>query len=691
MSPTQINRPFRLKTVLGDDALLLESFQGQERISAPFRYLLRVLTDDANVDMKSLLKSALVLTIVLEGSERHIHGNVRRIKLLSNGSDGLAAYEIEMVPSFWFLNLFSDCRIFQNKTVPQIVEKVFQDRGITNYRLDVSGSCPELEYCVQYRETDFNFVSRLLEQEGIYYYFEQTDDDHTIVLVDQKEALVVCKHDARVSFAPFTGGNADEDTIFSLESEAQVYSGTASLRDYDFVKPAVDLSASLSNSMEGEVYDYPGDYLTKDDGDRYSRIRLEEQELRSSIIRAESNCLGLECGYKFTLEDHLREDANQEYLITSLWQSGKNSSYSAKSDPTAFEYHNRLEAIPSSVSFRPPRLARKPVIEGVQTAVVVGKSGEEIWTDEYGRVKVQFFWDREGSCDDKSSCWIRVSQGWAGKQWGAICIPRIGQEVIITFLEGDPDRPIVTGRVYNADQMPPYPLPDEQTKSTVKSMSSKGQAGFNEFRFEDKTGSEEVFLHAEKDLDIRVKNDRKEFIGNNHNLEVTADKNEKISGDESSEVVGKRAEKIGGNHYLAISGNQGIKISGDHSLTVSGNVVETVSGAYSNVASQAVYIKGQMVVIEADSGLTLKVGGNFVTIDASGVSVQGTMVLINSGGAALSGSPGSPVSLQDPTKPDPAVDATPGGVTSAPSADIVSPRSISLSRISPAQRTQDDD
>ncbi len=261
--------------------------------------------------------------------------------------------------------------------------------------------------------------------------------------------------------------------------------------------------------------------------------------------------MGFECGYKFTLSDHYSDAANAEYLITALHQKGVNSSYRS-GEPDPFDYKNDFEAIPSSVAFRPPRLARKPFVDGSQTAVVVGKSGEEIWVDKYGRVKVQFVWDREGKADENSSCWMRVGQFWAGKQWGAIYTPRIGQEVIVTFLEGDPDRPLITGSVYNADQMPPYTLPDEQTKSTIKSMSSKGGGGFNEFRFEDKKGSEQIFMHGEKDLDIRIKNDRKEWIGNDRSLEVVRDKMQKVGRDSHSQIVRDEIEKIGRDHHVAV-------------------------------------------------------------------------------------------------------------------------------------------
>ena len=692
-APTQIDRPFRVKTSLGDDALLLDSFVGVERVSDPFRFVLRLLSSDANVDMQSLLTKPAVLSLKLEGdAERHIHGNICRMRLLEFGSDGLAAYEAEVVPWFWFLNLFSDCRIFQNMSVPDIVEKVFKDRGFSDFRANLQGTYNPREYCVQYRETDFNFVSRLLEEEGIFYYFEHSEDKHTMVLADDVSAFPQGTYNpsedqpnnASVGYAPTTGGSVDEDVVFTLEAEYRVQTGTASHTDYDFTKPSTSLFATLAGKRKGEAYDYPGKYATKADGDRYARTRLEELEVGISTVRGESNCMGFESGYKFTLTNHYRDSANMDYTLLMVEHHARNQSYrSGQVDP--FDYRNRFEAIPNSVPFRPARRARKPVIEGTQTAVVVGNSGEEIWTDQYGRVVVQFFWDRIGTSDEKSSCWIRVAQGWAGKQWGFICIPRIGQEVIVSFLEGDPDRPIITGSVYNADQMPPYTLPDNQTQSTWKSMSSKGGGGFNELRFEDKKGSEQIFIHGEKDMDMRIKNDRREWIGEDRHLVVVRDKLEKTGRDSHFDLTRDHIENIGRDHHLTIQGKEAIKITGSHSLAVTGDVIEQFSGNHSSQVTQNLYLKAMQVVIEGMTGLTINVGGSFITINPGGVFISGPMVMINSGGSALSGSPGSLVSPLSPTDATNASDATPGAVTSVTPGTAATPASMSLQDIPPAK------
>jgi len=669
---------------LGDDDLLLDSFVGVERVSDPFRFVLRLLSPNPNLDIQGLLTKALVLSLKLQGeAERHIHGNICRMKLLEFGSDGMAAYEAEVVPWFWFLTLFSDCRIFQNMSVPDIVEKVFKGRGFSDFKTNLQGKYNPREYCVQYRETDFNFVSRLLEEEGIFYFFEHTDDKHTMVLADDVSAFAACPKlpDPTVHFASSTGGRLDDEVVISLEAEYRVQTGTATHTDYDFTKPNTSLLATLAGKQKGEAYDYPGKYTTKDDGNRYARVRLEELEVGISTVRGESNCMGFESGYKFTLQDYYRDAANMDYTLLMVQHHGRNTSYTAgQVDP--FEYRNRFEAIPNSVPFRPARRARKPVIEGTQTAVVVGQPGEEIWTDQYGRVVVQFFWDRQGNSDDKSSCWIRVAQGWAGKQWGFICIPRIGQEVVVSFLEGDPDRPIITGSVYNGTQTVPYALPGNQTQSTWKSMSSTGGGGFNELRFEDNKGKEQIFIHGEKDLDMRIKKDRREWIGEDRHLHVVRDKLEKTDRDNHLNLGRDHIEQIGRDHHLTISGKEAIKITGSHSLQVTGDVIEQFSGNHSSQVTQNLYLKAMQVVIEAAVGLTIKVGGNFITINPAGVAIFGTMVQINSGGSALSGSPGSLVSPLSPTDATDASDTGPGAVTSV-SGQGTGPASMALQDVPP--------
>ncbi len=688
MPATQIERPFRIKTPLGEDALLLDRFEGIESISRPFRFTVRMLSPDPNIDLESLLTKPAVVAFNLDDeTERYVHGHLNRVRLLRHGEHGMAAYEAEIVPWLWFLNNFSDCRIFQGKTVPEIIEQVFHDRGFRDYRFRLQGQFPRRDYCVQYRETDLNFVSRLMEEEGIFYFFEHTPEQHLLILANHNSAFRPCPNQSRAQYLTASGGLRNEDTVFSLETQYQAQVGKVSLTDYDFEKPKTSLLSSLSNSLKGEDYDYPGKYVNRDDGDRYARIRLEEREARLVTVGGESNCDGFECGYTFELSEFHRDDANRQYIITVLEHSAKNTGYRA-GEPEPYSYSNHVEAIPASVPFRPMRLTARPVVQGCQTAVVVGPRGEEIYTDKYGRVKVRFHWDREANGDGNSSCWIRVAHSWAGKGWGSISIPRVGQEVIVDFLEGDPDRPIIVGSVYNADQTTPYKLPDEQTKSTLKTMSSKGGGGFNEIRLEDKKGSEQVFVHAEKDLDVRVKNDRREWTGHDRHLIVARDKAEQVQRDSHLNVKRDQIQKIGRDQHLEVSGKSAVKITGSSSLSVSGDVIEEFKANHTSKVTQDLYLKAMQIVIEAGMGITLKVGSNFITIDASGIAIQGMPVVqINSAGAALAGSPGSLIAPLAPTDPAEADNANPGAVTSVGAPQQTPPSVIVLESITATKRS----
>jgi type VI secretion system secreted protein VgrG len=691
---TQAGRHIRVNTNLGEDKLFLESFEGEERVSDLFRFELGVLTDDPAFSMDSLLNKPVVVSMNLhDDTDRNFHGIVNHIDEVETRVDGHSLYRATMVPWTWLLTLFNDCRIFQNKSVPDIVEQVFRDRGFTDFANRLNGSYQPREYTVQYRETDFNFISRLLEEEGIFYFFEHTVDKHTLVMADQPSAFVDCPSQSTAAYDTTAGLWQDVDVVLGLRRTRQIRVGKVTENDYDFKKPRTSIDADLDSSRKGEFYEYPGKYTVRDEGSRYARVRLEEQEVRLLTITADTNCRAFCPGFKFTLTGYYRDEANIAYNLLAIQHKAANNTYISADHEDAFTYRNTLEAIPASIPYHPPRHARRPFIQGSQTAVVVGKSGEEIWVDEFGRVKVQFYWDRAGKMDENSSCWIRVAQLWAGKGWGAIFTPRIGQEVIVDFLEGDPDRPIITGRVYNADQTVPYALPGEQTKSTIKSMSSKGGGGFNEIRLEDKKGSEQVFVFGQKDEDVRIQNDAREWIGNDRSLVVIRDQMEKVGRDKHDNIVRDQIEKVGRDHHLDIEGKEAIKIVGSHSKTVTGDVIEVFQANQSTQVTQAIYIKGMNIVIEAMTGMSLKVGGNFITIDSSGVTILGTMVNINSGGAALSGSAGSAVSPLAPTDPAVADTANPGendvptatpGTLATTSAEEVSPISGSSAPQSPA-------
>ncbi|MGA2723876.1 MAG: type VI secretion system tip protein VgrG [Bryobacteraceae bacterium] len=642
MTYTQENRLMAIGTPLAEDAVLLSAFSGDEGISRLFRFDLELLSVSDSIDFNAIVGQNVTVRLTLaSGNDRYFNGFISRFSQGGRDRD-LISYYAEMVPWLWFLTRKSDCRIFQKMKVPDIVKQIFDEMNFKDYKLQLYGDFLEREYCVQYRETDFNFISRLLEEEGIFYFFEHQDGIHTLILANDPIEHRPCPDQPQGRYEGASGGAAQEDDII-LEWRAQqeMRPGVYAQADYNFEQPSQVLQASITGKGSYEIYDYhPGEYRKVPEGDGLVRTRLQELESPTLVARGSSDCRAFTSGYRFDLTEHYRSDMNQAWVLTALRhtasQPGDFRSGTGFSQAD-FHYRNCFECIPHSTPFRPARITPHPVVQGSQTAVVVGPAGEEVFVDQYGRVKVQFHWDRKGKKDENSSCWIRVAQNWAGKQWGAIFTPRVGQEVVVDFLEGDPDQPIITGRVYNAEQVTPYKLPDEKTKSTIKSNSSKGGGGYNELRFEDAKGKEQVFIHAERNQDIRIKNDLYETVGAASHRKVGED----------------HLEEIGGDLHLAVKGDQNEKVDGTVSLNAGVGYQAKVGTNYALDAGTEVHVKaGMNLVIESGTMLTLKVGGNFININPAGVFVSGTMVMINSGGSAGSGSGASPQDPKPPTEAD---------------------------------------
>ncbi|MFA7060614.1 MAG: type VI secretion system tip protein TssI/VgrG [Pedobacter sp.] len=593
MPYTQDEKLISIKTPLGKDVLLLTGIKGTEEISRLFGFELAMISEKHDISFDAIVGKNVTVSVVLaDGSSRYFNGIVSSFSQGRGGGEKGGApqfsfYRATLVPWFWLLTQTSDMRIFQNKSAPDIIDKVFKDQGFKDYRLKLQGSYAKRDYCVQYRETDFNFVSRLMEEEGIHYFFEHEDGKHIMVIGDAPSGHKPCLGQKSASYHLSGEGLLEEDIITSLEMSKQIRVGKYSLSDYNFEIPNTDLTTVVPSNTklgpgEREIYDYPGLYGKKSDGDRLAKIRMEEEEAQITKILGGSSCRAFTSGYKFTLTDHFRRDLNnKDYLLVSVTHEAVDG-YSADVEPT---YRNSFECIPHDVPFRPLRITPKPFVKGAQTAIVVGPSGEEIYPDKHGRVKVQFHWDREGKNDDKSSCWIRVSQAWAGGGWGAMSIPRIKQEVIVDFLEGDPDRPIITGRVYHGANPPPYALPGDKTKSTIKSDSSMGGGGFNEIRFEDKKGSEEIFLHGQKDWTIAILNDKNQTVGHDETLAVTNNRTKDVGVDQSETIGSNKKIKVGANHTESIGANKDLKVGANHteaiganmSITVGSNKTETVT------------------------------------------------------------------------------------------------------------------
>ncbi len=667
--------PVALKSGAGD-TLQFRSMAAYEEVSRLFEYQIVCVSKQNDLSANDMLGKPVVVSLDLgNNATRWFHGMAAAFGIDGREDVDRYTYRITVRPWLWMLTRSADLRIFQNKSALDIIKQVLGEYPNVSVTVKATGSYKPRVYCVQYRETDFNFVSRLMEEEGIYYWFDHSADKHDMVLADNAGA-----HDTMAGF---------EQAVFRVEQDAlgkqavistwhmrhEVQSGKVTLRDYDFEHPQTDLTTEkeVSNRQHAEakheVYDYPGRYAVKGDGTERAGVRLDELAGRFGRFTGEGNTPGLFAGRKFKLKEHPRADQEADYIVLAtqidLAQSGDRTT----SGPSGFLC--RFTAQRFDEPLRPARTSRKPTVAGPQTAKVVGKGDPgDIFTDEFGRVKVQFHWDRLGKKDDSSTCWMRVSSPWAGNGFGMIALPRLGQEVVVDFLEGDPDQPIITGRVHNAEQKPPYELPANASVSTVKSRSVKGgTADFNELRFEDKKGSEYVLFHAQKDrLEFvekiffseigedehrTVKKDRKEKIDGEHHLSVTKDVKQKFSGKFNLETVKDILLKAGGLFSLK-TGKDIAAESGTAVSFKSGTAIHLKAGTnFGAEGGQNVHIKGGMnVVIEAGMQLTLKAGGNSVVLGPVGVSITGApLVNINSGGSAGSGAGISPVAPTDPAAP----------------------------------------
>ena len=652
MPYTQATRQLGIETPLGDDVFLLNSLNGVEGISQLFSFQIEMISEQDTVDFDSLVGKESTLRIELaSGDYRYWNGIFSRFGQ-SGRDQNFVSYRAELVPWLWLLTRTSDCRIFQHKKVPDIITQIFQELGQKDYELRLFQSYQARDYCVQYRETDFVFISRLMEDEGIFYFFEHENGKHKLILGDAPQAHKPCPNQSSARYELTAGGFQDDDVVTEWNYEKEMRPGQYALNDYNFEMPSTSLLVNVAGEQPLGMYDYPGRHRVRGEGETLARRRLQEEQTPHEVAWGRSNCRAFSCGRRFTLEEHYRDDQNRDYVLTTVRHEARQGGDPRSGDSDEYHYANQFGCIPYSVTFRPPRITPLALMPGSQTAMVVGPAGEEIYTDQYGRVKVQFHWDREGKRNENSSCWMRVSYPWAGKGWGAISIPRVGQEVIVDFLEGDPDQPIVTGRVFNAEQMPPYPLPDGKMQSGIRSRSTKGGAqNFNEFSMDDTKGSEIMVLHAERDLQHSVENDAREVVGKNRHLTVTADQKEMVKGSKHATIQGERREKVTGNLSVNVGGARHEKVGSIHAFE----------------AGNEIHLKGgQKVVIEAGNDLTIKVGNNFVRIVPDGVIIRGKVVNINSGGSPGEGTPASP---QDPAAPEAAGvsgrDFSPGAPTAS--------------------------
>ena len=612
---TQDGRLSAIETPLGKDKLLLTSLAGEEAISCLFAYELEMLSSDHAIAPESLIGRNVKVVITSEdGKTRPIHGMVAQFRAGPLAGRDLRQYSAHVVPWLWYLGHSTDCRIFQNLSVPDIIDQVFKTFGFTDYQMSVArGDYPKLEFCVQYRETALNFVSRLMEEVGICYFFRHEKDRHVLVIADRNVSFSALP-DPQLIYAP---GTAQSGHVTRWEHTYAFRPGRWSQKDYNFETPSTDLTTSektvlkLRNADAFERFDYPGLYTDKSFGTKLTRTLMEAEEAAYHAVLGASNYPALDTGGKFTLASHPCEKESTAYVIRRVRHEATNSSYLDQgSDPS--RYNNTFEAIPYDVQFRPLRVTERPFVHGPQTAIVVGSPGEKIFTDKHGRVRVQFHWDRYGKHDDKSSCWIRVSNSWGGRGWGAVNLPHVGHEVVVSFLEGDPDRPLVTGRVYNGENMTAMGMPDNKTQSAMRDHSG------NEIVMEGKSGSEDIRVHAVKDTHVTVDHDRDDHVKNNRSYTVDGTSTEQIKKDTSITVTE-------GNYSHTVA-------TGTATIGVKGKVAETFQDVQETRVTKSIIIASgtSNILIEAATDITLHVGASKLAMYADGrIELSGKAVAIN--------------------------------------------------------------
>ncbi len=653
MTAVQTGRRFSVATSLGDDKLLLDSLSGSEALSQLFQFDVNLLSEDSAIDFDAVVGKPLAITGLLsDGSARYWHGIVSHF---SQGQrDGLMTrYRANVVPWLWLLTRTADCRIFQKKKAPDIIVQIFKDLGLADYELRLYGSFNEREYCVQYRETDFNFVSRLMEEEGIYYYFRHEKSKHMLVLTNDPSGHDPCpspqsQGTAKFRFIPNRGQRREEDSIHEWTKVQELRPESYSLTDYNFETPSTSLLVSMPGRKPFDVYDFPGEYRKRAEGDALAKVRMEEQKARGVVVQGLGDCRAFTTGFTFELTDHYRPEFNKKYLITAVRHVATQGGYASSSAGGDSEatYRNSFECTPFSIPFRPARVTPQPFVQGCQTAVVVGPAGEEIYTDKYGRVKVQFHWDREGKNNENSSCWIRVSHPWAGKGWGSVSIPRIGQEVIVDFLEGDADQPVIVGRVYNAESMPPFGMPAGAVISGLKSNSTKGGGGYNEMSMNDTKGKEMINIHAQYDMSTTVEHDDTQtIVSGNRTITVKAGKHtETIKGDTAITIeTGNHSLTVQtGTHTETIKGNTSVIVqSGAYSLDVmanththhvSGKVTENFDATQDTTVNGDVTIKSKTakITVDASTDIMLLCGASTLTMKSDGtIKLSGANIEIS--------------------------------------------------------------
>ncbi|UQO35936.1 type VI secretion system tip protein VgrG [Burkholderia cepacia] len=640
-----MNRVFTLDSTHGDD-LKFHTLDGSDELGRLFEFRIEALADSHSLSLKDMLGKPVTVRIEQQDmSTRYLNGIVARASLAGRRAERYYGYELIVRPWLWLATRRSDCRIFQNKTVPEIVQEVLSTYGFPIESHLAEAYVPR-DYCVQYNETDAAFVSRLMEFEGIYFWFRHAEDTHTLMLGDAMSSHTVLPGYETIPYiARDRTAIADEEHIDGWLPAQEVSVGKHQTTDYDYTKPRADLSSQKVDPRGHDhdsfaSFEWPGGYRDDAPGAHYSRVRLEEQQAEHERASADTDVRGAAPGYLFTLAHCPRADQNREYLIVRCQYRFQENAYASDQGAEAVVHQTMMLVQPSSLPYRSPRNTPRPRTNGPQTATVVGPPGEEIWTDQYGRVKLQFRWDRYGQSNQDSSCWVRVSSPWAGGGFGGVQIPRVGDEVVVDFLNGDPDEPIVTGRVYNGEKMPPWGLPGSATQSGLLSRSSPGGTTehANAFRFEDKKGAEQLWMHAERNFDaeteldhslsvgnnhthtvgndetMQVKNNRQRSVGQNETVNIGQNRVAQIGANETHGVVGNRTRTVGQNETVTIAANRDATIGGVHTETVAKAKTETIGEAKTLNVGQMYQTTSQDMKTLVASAHTEEIGTRTSTI-----------------------------------------------------------------------------
>lgn len=629
---TQDNRLISISSPLPKDELLLMSFDGMEYISDLFEYNLEVLSSNHSIKANQLIGKTVKVTIQNK-QKRTFHGYVSQFVYGEIKADNLRVYKLKVVPWLWFLSKTNNHRMFQEMSTKDIVSQVFRDLEFNDFNFSATGNPQPREYCIQHNESDLDFVSRLLEEDGIAYYFEQAGDSHILQIVDEKNAY----QEVNETNLAYSKGNQPKTQINRWEHNYEFRKGEWSLNDYDFNNPRKNQLKSTSTTSDFakvknyEHYEY-GPYFDFAGLQTLTKKRIEAEETPLDVIEASSDCSSFYAGGRFKLSKHAVAAEEGSYIITAIKHSASDNSYLASKDNKT-EYRNEFSCIPEDVHFRPTLNHSKPVMQGPQSAIVVGPAGEEIHVDKDGRIKVQFIWDREGKNDENSSCFIRVMQPWAGNGWGSSFIPRIGMEVVVNFFDGDPDRPIITGAVYNGDNKPPF---SSKTQSGIRTRSSKGgtSAHCNELRFDDIKDSEQIYVHAEKNMDTEVENDESLLVEHDRSKTINHDENSSIGNDRNKSVGNNQSESIGKNKTIDVAENHDENIGKNKTINVGNNHNESIGKDMSlQVGNDLTEQIGKNLDITAGDQIVLKTGSASIVMKKNGdITIKGNNIVVQGSG-----------------------------------------------------------